>query len=37
MSLNSKVVFLVLIIAIISVDSIIIFAEEESKVVYSTG
>ena len=35
MSLNAKVVFLVLIVAIISVDSIIIFSEEESKVLYS--
>ena len=35
MLLNAKIVFLLLIVAIISVDSIIIFAEEESKVFYS--
>ncbi|MFZ0554105.1 MAG: hypothetical protein WAM26_02335 [Nitrososphaeraceae archaeon] len=35
MLLNAKIVFLVLIIAIISADSIIILAEEESKVFYS--
>jgi hypothetical protein len=35
MLLNTKIVFLLLIVAIISVDSIIIFAEEESKVFYS--
>jgi len=35
MLLNAKIVFLVLIITIMSADSIIIFAEEESKVFYS--
>jgi ABC-type branched-subunit amino acid transport system substrate-binding protein len=35
MSLNTKIVFLVLIIAIISADSIIIFAEGENKIIYS--
>jgi hypothetical protein len=35
MLLNTKIVFLLLIVAIISADSIIIFAEEESKVFYS--
>jgi branched-chain amino acid transport system substrate-binding protein len=35
MSLNAKIIFLVLIIAIISADSIIIFAEGENKVFYS--
>ncbi len=35
MPLNAKIVFLVLVIAIISADSIIIFTEEENKVFYS--